>query len=373
MFIDNELFGWESAAYGTRAFFALFSLVLTAFVVFTGCCFRTACKGKVFLTYNIAVCEFIIAIFWCIIAIIGETFSVEKYSSFDATVVAMTITIVVTAFKFASYLLVTTYCINSALKIREIYTNQGREMGVGDQRKRYRQSRVRIWLTISLVLPLIYGVVWLILTLASFHDFQNYNPEIKAYNISPSIFGYVVSIEKPPFQFDWNLAWLDLQIVSIFLVNIFLIIMLLVNAVIYMYIACHLAKNRGLYLLDRQDYRLACFLAVGKTIFILIEEIVILMPTITYCICTENFSNHKFSSDNTIYLTFIILLVPLGVIQGLQGGVHVILYGVFKPGFTGAVRTYHRTPRFVRDRMVRTRASTRRISQESDALVNSTN
>ena len=373
MYIDNELFGWETAAYTTRAFFALFSLVSTALVVFTGCCFRTACKGKVYLTYNIAVCEFIIAILWCIIAIIGETFSVQKYSSFDATVVALTLTIIVTAFKFASYLLVTTYCINSALKIREIYINQGREMGVGDRRKRYRQSRIRIWLSISLTLPFIYGVVWLTLTLASFHDFQTYNPEIQAYNISPGIFGYVVSIEKQPFQLDWNLAWLDLQIVSIFFVNIFLIVMLIFNAIIYIYIACHLAKNRGLYLLDKHDYRLACFLALGKTIFILIEEIVILMPTITYCICTEDFTSHRFSSGNTIYVTFIILLISLGVIQGLQGGIHVILYGVFKPGFTGAIRTFHRTPRFVRDRMVRTRGNTRQVSQESDALINSTN
>ncbi|KAI6650909.1 hypothetical protein LOD99_5749 [Oopsacas minuta] len=369
---DNELFRLESAAYLTRAFFAIFGVILTAIVVFVGCCFRTACKGKVFLTYSLAVCDFIIAIFWCLIAVIGETFSLHKYSSFDATIVAMTITIVVTALKFTSYLLVTTYCVNSAMKIREIYTNQGREMGAGDRRKRYRQSRIRIWLSISIIFPLIYGVIWLTLTLASFHDFAKYNSEIKAYNISPGIFGYTVSIDKNPFQFDWDLLWLDLQIVSLFLVNIFLVVMLIFNAIIYMYIACHIAKNRGLYLLDRHDYKLACFLALGKTLFIIIEEITLLMATIAYCISTESFSNHKFDPDNEVYVIFLILLLPFGVIQGLQGAIHVIFYGVFKSGFTSAIKTYHRTQHFVRDHVIRPRVSTRNISQESDALVHST-
>ena len=371
MTVDNELFLLESATYSTRAFFAIFSILFTALVIFSGCCFRTACKGKVFLTYSIAVCDFWIAILWCLITIIGETFSLHKNSSFDATIVALTLTILVTSLKFMSYLLVTTHCINSALKVREIYTNHGREMGAGDRRKKYRQSRIRILLTISVVLPFIYGVIWIILSLASFHDFANYNSDIKSYNISPGIFGYTISIEERPFQFDWDHLWLDFQIISIILINIFLTIMIVFNAIVYVYIANHIAKNRGLYLLDKHDYKLACILALGKTIFIILEEITILMATIVAFVSMENFTSHKFSSENDVYITFLILLISLYVLQGLQGAMHVILYGIFKTGFTNAIRTYHRTPNFMRERV--TRANTRNLSQESDALVNSTN
>ena len=370
MSVDNELFSLESAAYITRAFFAIFSIFFTSIVIFTGCCFRTACKGKVFLTYTIAICDFIIAIFWCLIAVIGETFSFHKNSSFDATIVAITMTITVTALKFMSYLLVTTYCINSALKVREIYTNHGREMGAGDRRKKYRQSRIRIWLTLSVGIPFIYGVVWIVLSLASFHDFANYNSDKKYYNISPGIFGYVISIEEKPFQFYWDYLWIDLQILSIVLVNIFLIIMIVSNATIYVYIARHIVKNRGLYLLDRHDYKLACILALAKTTFIVLEEVTILMATIIYFVCLKNFTSHEFSSENDEYITFIILLTSLSVLQGLQGTIHVILYGIFKSGFTNAIRTYHRSPNFIRDRVIR--ANARQISQESDALANST-
>ena len=370
MAVDNELFALESAAYLTRAFFAIFSILFTSLVIFSGCCFRTACKGKVFLTYSIAICDFIIAVFWCLIAIIGETFSLHKNSSFDATIVAITMTIIVTALKFTSYLLVTTYCINSALKVREIYTNHGREMGTGDRRKKYRQSRIRIWLTISLGIPFIYGIIMIVLSLASFHDFAQYNSDIKYYNISPGIFGYIISIEERPFQFDWDYLWIDLQIVSVVLVNISLIIMIVFNAIVYVYIARHIARNRGLYLLDKHDYKLACILALGKTTFILLEEVTILMATIVYFICLENFTSHKFNAENGEYITFIILLISLSVIQGLQGTMHVILYGIFKTGFINAIRTYHRTQNFMRETV--TRRNTRHISQESDRLVNST-
>ena len=362
----TEIFGLESGAYGTRAGFSLLSILVTFLVITTGCCFRTACKGKVFLTYLIAICDFIIAIFWCIIALIGETFAANQ-NSFDASVVAITITVTVTALKFASYLLITTYCVNSAMKIREIYINQGREMGAGDQRKRYRQSRIRIWLAISIALPLIYGFVWLVLSLASFHDFEN-NHENLGYNISAGIFGFIVSIEKRPFALEWDLIWVDLQMVSVILVNIVLLIIVVFNIILYINVAYHIKRNRGLYLLEKRDYRLACLLALAKTLFILVEEISILISSIFYIFYSEHLS-HTFEAEHELYVIFIITLIILSVIQGLQGGIHVLLYGVFKTGFTSAIKTFHKTPNFMRDRVIR--ANNHGTFRETEPLVDS--